>query len=201
MKKEIGRGAEAVIYLEKNVTKKRVQKNYRIAEIDIKLRKSRTKKEARILEKLKIINFPAPALIYTDKKEIIEMEYIKGLKLRDVLCLENHEVLMKELGKKIAVLHDNQIIHGDLTTSNFILSHEIVFIDFGLSFISNKIEDKAVDMHLLKQALESKHYQFSKSAFNAVINGYKNHKECREVLERLEKVEKRGRYKAKVSKH
>jgi tRNA A-37 threonylcarbamoyl transferase component Bud32 len=31
-------------------------------------------------------------------------------------------------------------------------------IDFGLSFVSDKVEDKAVDLHLFSEAVESKHF-------------------------------------------
>jgi len=201
MPKIIGRGAEAIIYLDKNVIKDRIKKSYRIPEIDNKLRKSRTKREAKIFTKLENIKFPAPKLISTDEKEKIEMSYIKGDKLRDVLTKDNYKELMKELGEKIAILHNNGIIHGDLTTSNFILNKEIYFIDFGLSFFDEHVEHKAVDLHLLKQALESKHYQFWEDAFKQALEGYKKAKDYKEVMTRFESVEKRGRYKQKSAKN
>ena len=79
-----------------------------------------------------------------------------------------------------------------------ILGKEIYFIDFGLSYFSHKIEDKAVDLHLLKQALESKHYKVWEKCFKAALKAYKKESEdTKEVLKRLETVEKRGRYKSK----
>lgn len=198
MKNIIGSGAEAIIYKEKDsVIKDRIEKSYRIKEIDSRLRKSRTKRESKIFEKLKSFNFPAPRLVETDSKERIEMDFIKGEKLRDVLDARNYKKLMNELGEKIAVLHNNGIIHGDLTTSNFILGDELYFIDFGLSFFSEKIEDKAVDLHLLKQALESKHYKIWEKCFEEALHGYKAAEDYSAVMERFEKVEKRGRYKQK----
>ena len=201
MKKEIGRGAEAVIYLDKNVIKDRIKKRYRIKEIDDRLRKSRTKRESKVFQKLAEIGFPAPKLINTNKTDTIEMSFINGDLLRDVLNKKNHKKLMSELGNKIAILHNNNIIHGDLTTSNFILNKGgIYFIDFGLSFFSNKVEDKAVDLHLLKQALESKHFQIWEKCFEAALDGYKKANDYSEVLERFKKVESRGRYKRKSSR-
>ncbi|MBI2131065.1 O-sialoglycoprotein endopeptidase, partial [Candidatus Woesearchaeota archaeon] len=68
----------------------------------------------------------------------------------------------------------------------------------GLSFFSQKVEDKAVDLHLLKEALESKHYRFWEKAFKAVIEGYSGKaKDAELTLKRLEAIEKRGRYRAK----
>ena len=197
--KKIAQGAEAKLYLtDSKIIKDRFQKEYRIKEIDKRLRKSRTKREAKIFTKLAQINFPSPKLIESDDKEKIVMEFIKGPKVRDILEEKNYKKLSEEIGKKLAILHNNNIIHGDLTTSNMILSKEIYFIDFGLSYFSHKIEDKAVDLHLLKQALESKHYKVWEDCFKSALKGYKKEsKDVKEVLKRLETVEKRGRYKSK----
>ena len=106
--------------------------------------------------------------------------------------------LSREIGEKVAILHNNQIIHGDLTTSNMILNKEIYFIDFGLSFFSRKIEDKAVDLHLLKEALESKHSKIWKKSYRTALGSYtKKAVDGKEVLKRIKVVEKRGRYKGK----
>ncbi|MBW2984008.1 Kae1-associated serine/threonine protein kinase [Candidatus Woesearchaeota archaeon] len=199
MRKFIAQGAEAKLYLEDGkIIKERVKKDYRIKEIDGRLRKFRTRREAKVLSKLHAMDFPGPKLIESDDKEIISMEYIDGPKLRDILDTSNYEKISEEIGKKAAVMHNNHMIHGDLTTSNMIFKDEVYFIDFGLSFFSHKIEDKAVDLHLLKQALESKHYKIWEKCFKAVIHGYKKEaKDAEQILERLKQVEGRGRYKQK----
>jgi len=180
------------------VVKDRFKKNYRIREIDEKLRKFRTKREAKVLEKLQKINFPTPKLINNNKKDTLEIKYIKGKLLKNILNNNNCIKLNKEIGEKIAILHNNNIIHGDLTTSNMIFDKEVYFIDFGLSFFSRKIEDKAVDLHLLKEALESKHSKMWKKSYKAALDGYvEKAVDGREVLERIKIVEKRGRYKGK----
>ena len=78
-----------------------------------------------------------------------------------------------------------------------ILSKEnkIFFIDFGLSFFSDKTEDKAVDLHLLKKALESKHYKIFEECFKAALEGYKKSDNYEAIIKRFQIVEKRGRYK------
>ncbi len=191
------KGAEAIILRkEGKIIKDRIKKSYRIKEIDEKLRKFRTRRELKILDTLTKIGFPAPRPIrMDDKKMTIEMDFVKGSKLRDVLEKKDYEGLCREMGEKIAVLHNNGIIHSDLTTSNMILEDEIYFIDFGLSFFSDKIEDKAVDLHLLRQALESKHYRIWERCFKSVLQGYKKANHYEQILKRLEVVEKRGRYK------
>ncbi|MBD3355048.1 hypothetical protein GF361_03615, partial [Candidatus Woesearchaeota archaeon] len=61
--KQIDRGAEATIYKDrKEILKEREKKGYRLKEIDDKLRKSRTRREAKVLNKLENINFPSPRL-------------------------------------------------------------------------------------------------------------------------------------------
>ena len=126
---------------------------------------------------------------------MIHMQYIKGDRLSETLNNYNEKKqfeVMKQIGKQVALLHKNNLIHGDLTTSNIILKEDKVFIiDFGLGFVSTKIEDKAVDLHLIKQAIEAKHFQNHEDLFKQFLKTYKD----KEVIKRLEVVEKRGRYK------
>ena len=160
----IAKGAEAELFLDgKIIVKNRIAKSYRIKDLDIFLRKSRTKREAKILSKL---NIAAPELIKVSDSSI-EMSYVEGEKVRDIL--DKNLSICKEIGQKIAKLHNQGIIHGDLTTSNMIYNNEVYIIDFGLSFFSHKIEDKAVDLHLLRQALESKHYDFRISTHHFLL--------------------------------
>src|SRR3989338_7819071 len=194
--KILNRGAEAILYKENNVVvKERIVKKYRHPEIDCMKRKYATRREASLIEKAQAV-IPVAKLLKKDEIAMkIEIEYLDGILIRD--CLEqNTESLCKEMGENVAKLHDADIIHGDLTTSNMILSkNKIHFIDFGLGFISPKVEDKAVDLHVLKQALEAKHYKVAEKAFISVLEGYQKSKNFSEVIKRLEKVEKRGRYK------
>ena len=206
-KKLIAQGAEAKIYLEKdNILKHRFKKSYRIEEIDEKLRSFRTRREAKILKKLESINFPSPKLIKSDDKENLIIEKVSGNLLKDILEKLDYKNLCSEIGKEIAALHNESIIHGDLTTSNMILgknfeeifSGKIYFIDFGLSFFSEKTEDKAVDLHLLKEGLKSKHYKIWDKCFKYILAAYRREaKNSKQTLKRLEDVEKRGRYRAK----
>lgn len=192
--KVLKQGAESVIFLDKDkIIKHRIKKSYRISEIDDKIRKSRTRSEAKLLEKAKV---NVPNVINVDDKEMkINMEYIQGDLLKDIFDDLNEKErlkLCKNLGEEISKLHSQNIIHGDLTTSNLILKEDkIYFIDFGLGFFSHKLEDKAVDLRLLKQALESKHYRSFPKTYDEILKNYKHS----DVKKRLEKVESRGRYK------
>lgn len=194
--KLIAQGAEAKIYsIDKKTIKERFEKKYRIPEIDLKLRKFRTKRESKVIERINSLGF-GPKLILTDEKKMdIVMEKIPGRKVREVL--DKKPELALEIGKKLAIMHDSGMIHGDLTTSNMIFNKQIYFIDFGLSFFSEKTEDKAVDIHLFKQAIESAHYKVEKKAYELFLHGYKDSKYFDETIKRLEIVEKRGRHKMK----
>lgn len=200
MIKKIAQGAEAILIQEdKEIIKKRIKKSYRLPILDEKLRKSRTKKEAKLLEKASKI-IPVPKLISSsDKTKEIKMEFIKGKKLSEYLdSLPNAKKICTLIGENIAKLHDADIIYGDPTTSNMLLSskdNKLYFIDFGLGFTSSKIEDKAVDLHLIKQALEAKHFNNYLSFINAIKEGYKISKHHKATFNRLKKVELRGRYK------
>ncbi|MEM4246858.1 MAG: KEOPS complex kinase/ATPase Bud32 [Candidatus Woesearchaeota archaeon] len=196
----IAQGAEAILRKQENkIIKERIPKDYRVPEIDEKLRTTRTRREANILKKLQKLRFPAPRLQkMDDKNKNIIMDFIEGPMLKEILH-ENPVEFSKEIGKKVGILHANNIIHSDLTTSNMIhCNNEVHFIDFGLSFVSSKAEDKAVDLHLLDQALESKHHNIYNKCISAVLEGYKEgNPNWKEVLKRLEKVESRGRNKKK----
>ena len=190
----IGKGAEANIYLSEDLVRKvRVPKSYRIPVIDSDIRKRRTRTEAKILQKISSIG---PDFLSSNNLDVIEMEFIRGDLLKDVL---NSDVsLAKSIGIKVGLLHDLNIIHGDLTTSNMILSkgNDLRLIDFGLSFFSDKVEDKAVDLHLFRTTTKSKHFAFEEDIWNLFVEGY-NPKNKVDVLNRLSVVEARGRNKQK----
>lgn len=194
----LGAGAEATVYRDgEQVIKERHAKRYRHPLLDAELRRSRTRREAKLLAKVPV---PHPALIETDREARITMEHIEGAPLKRLL--DDDIQLANAVGRHVAALHDQAIVHGDLTTSNMLLrkrdgQHEVVLIDFGLSFTSHDLEHKAVDIHLFKQALESKHHRVAAEAYTAFLDGYKESPEAAKVLQRLTVVEGRGRNKAK----
>jgi len=202
--KILARGAEAILIQKDNLLiKRRIPKSYRIKEIDEKLRKLRTRAEAKIMKKI-YGKINVPKILEQDEKtkEII-IEFINGKKLSenlDKFPLDKQKEICRKIGEEVAKLHKNNIIHSDLTTSNMILGDcqknlFPYFIDFGLSFHSLRIEDKAVDLHLFKQALESKHYKNWQILFDSFLQGYEIYEEYLKVKKQFEKVEKRGRYK------
>ncbi|MEM5813234.1 MAG: KEOPS complex kinase/ATPase Bud32 [Candidatus Aenigmatarchaeota archaeon] len=201
--KILQRGAEAIIYLENEniVVKDRIKKSYRIKEIDEKLRRIRTKREAKLLKVARDLGVRTPKVISAEEYKI-KMEFIYGKKLKDVLqnlSKEKIEEIFKIIANYIALLHSKDIIHGDLTTSNFILKDdEIYLIDFGLGFYSSRIEDKATDLYLLYQSIKSAHFNILNEAWNIILKKYiESYEKAELVIKRLGEIEKRGRYRGR----
>jgi TP53 regulating kinase-like protein len=202
------KGAEADLYKEEwyglqAIRKSRIQKKYRVDQLDSEIRRSRTVREARLLYEACRVGVPTPSIYFIDLDEAaIIMEYIEGDKLRDAMSRlgqEELERVLRTVGQQIGTLHRNNIIHGDLTTSNMILtpSGKVFFIDFGLGEFSSSIEEKGVDLHLMHRALESTHYRQSIRAFQLIIQGYglaTDKMQIAEVLGRVRQIELRGRY-------
>ncbi len=193
----IAQGAESKLYRDGDkLIKERVKKAYRISALDKRLRKHRNRREAKAMrEASKLIK--VPKILEVSEYKIV-MNYIDGDILRDVfsdLSKKDFKHVCRTIGEYIRKLHSRNIIHGDLTTSNMILKgKDLYFIDFGLSEISGKAEAKAVDLHVLKEALNSRHHDIAKKAWKLISKSYGD----KEVLDRLKIVESRGRKKIKT---
>ena len=191
----VGRGAEAILKKEGDyLEKERIKKSYRLKELDDEIRKSRTRREASLIRAARRIGVNVPSII-DESKETITMEFLDGKRIKDVLNENNYEELCTKIAYYIALLHKNEIIHGDLTTSNMMFKdNEIYFIDFGLGFKSARIEDKASDLYLMKQALDSTHFNISDRAWQIILKAYQQNYPEKRVMETLKKIEKRRRY-------
>ncbi|XP_075225418.1 TP53 regulating kinase [Lycorma delicatula] len=213
----IKQGAEGRIYkgvyLQKPViVKERFNKKYRHPELDDTLTKERIKAEARGIVRCKVAGIFTPALYLVDlKRRCIFMEdiensttakdYINKLN-EDEENEENKKCIDKlayEIGASVGKMHVNNIIHGDLTTSNILIkANKIYFIDFGLSHVSTSAEDKAVDLYVLERALLSTHAN-SDRFFKKILLSYQdNNKKYKEVITRFEEVRTRGRKRTMI---
>jgi TP53 regulating kinase-like protein len=202
------KGAEAHLFKEnwygiEVIRKHRLPKGYRISQLDSEIKRARTVHEARLMFEAAKCGVPTPSIYFIDLlNSTIIMEFIDGVRLKDVVdSLENERRvrIFQSIGQQIALLHRNDIVHGDLTTSNMILttSGKVFFVDFGLGDFSSSIEDKGVDIHLMHRALESAHFRCSAECFEAVVNGYNDtfgEKQASDILSRVKDIEMRGRY-------
>ena len=204
----IKKGAEASLFLEdwqgrKVIMKRRLPKRYRLPEIDEKIRTYRTIHESQLLHYAKEAGVPTPTIFMVDLVESnIIMECVEGKQVRQVLdrlSLEERQNLSRHIGRLIGRLHCKDIIHGDLTTSNMILTPggKVVFVDFGLGEKTVELELRGVDLHLMKRAFQSTHFRYAEGCFNAVLEGYTEvvgDEMAKKVLEKIREIEKRGRY-------
>ena len=177
------KGAEAVVTNSmligrKTIIKNRIRKGYRISEIDEKLRRERTRREARLLHKAKLAGVNCPAVLEVSEF-ILVLERVRGKSKINKKVAYNAGVILSKL-------HTADIIHGDYTPANLLYDgKELTVIDFGLGFFSSNIEDKAIDVVTI---LKSMPYE------KEFLKGYKVYAKFKEVMKRVEVIKTRVRY-------
>ncbi len=202
------KGAEASLFLKnwhgrKVIVKMRFPKRYRPAELDEKIRTYRTAHETQLMHEAKRAGVPTPRIFMVDiKNSVITMEFVEGRQVKQVLPhvpRKEKQEICAQIGMLIGKMHKSCVVHGDLTTSNMILYGEgkIFLVDFGLSEKTSEVEARGVDLHLMKRALQSTHYQFAEDCFKHVRKGYSlvlGEEESKRVFEKIREIELRGRY-------
>jgi TP53 regulating kinase-like protein len=192
------KGAESNIYLtkwynKKAISKIRIPKIYRQRILDEELRRRRTISESKMITLAKEFGLRTPYIYFVDpfRAEIV-MEFISGTRASKVLTSS----ICFDIGNFVSTLHLFNIIHGDLTPSNFIVNRKMTMIDMGLSFYSTRIEDKAMDIRLFNEILKSTYHQSYSKFFGEFLDGYKsvNSKELEKILQRIDEIETRKRY-------
>jgi Kae1-associated kinase Bud32 len=200
------RGAEADVILGdwqglEAVYKVRKPLNYRLSALDALIRHQRTLREADMLNRAKRAGVLAPYLYSVDPEQAtLVMEYVRGDRVKDLVDrLEAGPLfrLFREFGRATARLHAAGIMHGDLTTANVVQrGADLIFIDFGLSLHSVRVEDHAVDLRLIKETLAGAHPAVAVQAFLALREGYTGEAgpKSASVFTQLGGIERRGRY-------
>ena len=164
---------------------------------------------------------PVPAVHLLDERRgCVFMERLAGGTVRDRLrgmyqkrkagaspgeageadaCKPYERGVAEELARLVVRLHDAGVVHGDLTTSNFMMSGpeagggKMHVIDFGLAGTSTSNEDRAVDLYVLERAVATTH-PGSGAFVREVMSVYKNEsKSGDKVMQRLAEVRARGR--------
>jgi TP53 regulating kinase-like protein len=175
---------------------------YRLAELDVTIRRQRTIHEAELVHSARKAGVRVPRLYCIDvPRTTLVMEYVKGERLKELVSSAPEEEagnLFRELGRDAARLHSAGITHGDITTANVIVRDgELVFIDFGLSAHTSRLEDHAVDLRLIKETLIGAHPEVSSMALERLFEGYSGEAgatRTRAVIRQLGSIERRGRY-------
>jgi len=200
-------GAESVIFKIERwnqafVLKSRQAKPYLLEEIDSLLRKTRTARECRTLIIARTLGVRTPAVYSVDLNNYtILMDFIEGTQfklLAEKLPERQLTRLCFKFGESIAYLHEGEVVHGDPTTSNVIVDNQLRLwlIDFGLSEMNATVEMKGVDLHLIRRALETTHWDRQESMLNATIEGYVAvlGDSAEDPLSRMNEIRERGRY-------
>ena len=201
--KLLKKGAEADIYLtswdgSEAVLKIRKTKDYRNPSLDMRLRRQRTIRESQTISHVKSFGIPAPLVYFVNLGDSsIMMQKIPGTPVHDLP--ESRIVLLsREIGRLAGTMHRNGVMHGDLTTSNFVYFKKTVYVlDFGLSQKTCRPEDHAVDLRLIKEILNSAHARIIESSWRNFLAGYKSAvgaAYCAKITGLVLAIEGRGRY-------
>lgn len=222
-------GAEAKLYLgdyqgQKCLIKERFAKLYRHPELDKQLTKERMRSETKALTRCLTAGILVPRVYNMDlDTRRIYMEYFGRSRTvkQHILSVSNKpdeeavagqlDALGSRIGEVIGKMHANNIIHGDLTTSNMLLEpradddsgefaeYSLVMIDFGLAHYHTSAEDKGVDLYVLERALLSTHSAHP-ALFDSILVAYRlaNQTGCQEVIGKFEEVRARGRKRTMV---
>ena len=209
----IYQGAEARIYSCKFfgkpcILKERFTKKYRVAELDQKITQQRINQEARTMARCRRHGIACPAVYHVDnEKKSIYMEHVTdGETVRDFIHVSQQEgkdfsALAHKIAAALAAMHECDVIHGDLTTSNMIYNEaadKLTLIDFGLSSVSNLTEDKGVDLYVLERAILSSHPN-TEGFFQLVLSEYQHSSsKAASVINKLDEVRMRGRKRTMV---
>lgn len=201
------RGAEGDLYEtswcgRRAVLKVRRPKGYRNPELDARIRRGRTVREAQMLQRAKAAGVPAPSVFFADADRCsIVMRHVGG---GPASRASGGRLvgLARGMGALAGALHSAGIMHGDLTTSNFVVSGGRTYVvDFGLAASSRRPEDHAVDLRLFKEILNSAHAAEMPEAWPAFLAGYGSaagRGRLAEIAALVSEIEARGRYAAVV---
>src|SRR5437867_7234198 len=202
------RGAEADLSLAtigpwRVVIKRRVRKEYRNPTLDQQIRHDRTISEASRIHEAKTAGARVPSIVRVDvENHAIAMIHLDGKVARE--CLDDMGInesrkLLRSIGEQIGLLHTGGIVHGDLTTSNVIVSPfgAPFIVDFGMSRRSIEAEDRGVDLHLLQRSIVASHLRDTSPLIKAMTRGYgrtAGEKVLRSSLAKAREIARRGRY-------
>ena len=190
------RGAEATVSIDEDgVEKRRTPRAYRHPELDQRLRRERTRAEARLTSAARRAGVPTPLVLDVDLRETtLTLQHVGTCELREAVTDER----VRKVTRHLARLHGAGLVHGDPTTRNVRVATdgtepEVLLIDFGLGYHSDSPEDHAMDLHVLAGSLRGTEDD-AERLLECAIESYREHGDPA-VLDRLEDIAGRGRYR------
>lgn len=212
-------GAESRVYKgeyysKPAILKERFKKTYRLPELDQKLTKERIRAELKAYEKIgkrcKELFQRMSTVLYSDDRNIVMSEITDAENVSEFINKNEPSSAavadaLFQMGVVVAQIHSCGIVHGDLTTSNFLVKQleddttgepegnrkvVLIPIDFGLSSSSVTDEDRAVDLYVLERAIESTH---PKVDFALFLQSYQEKMGTDKINKKLDQVRMRGR--------
>jgi len=167
---EVSRGAEASLrrvdwWGFPALVKERDLKTYRPKALDERIRRERTRNEARLLVDARRLGVRTPLIYDIDlPKHRLTIEELPGPTLRQILedasvPPDDLPVAVRSFGRALGLLHAGSIAHGDLTSSNVLFPEgprgPPAFLDLSMGTRSPGIEELGIDLHLVEEDLKA----------------------------------------------
>ncbi len=182
----ISRGAEAALrrvdwWGFPALLKERDPKSYRPKALDDRLRRERTRTEARLLVDARRLGVRTPILYDIDlARHRLILEELPGPTFRELLedpAVAPEALLraVRAFGTALGRLHAGGISHGDLTSSNVLFPEGVegppALLDLSMGSRSAGIEELGIDLHLVEEDLKALHGR-SEGLVRAFHEGY-----------------------------
>jgi len=187
------------------LVKERDSKSYRPKALDERLRRERTRTEARLLVDARRLGVRTPILYDVDlAHHRLTLEEIPGPTLKQLLedptiPPESLDSAARSFGNALGVLHAGGISHGDLTSSNVLFPEgptgPPAFLDLSMGSRSPGVEELGIDLHLVEEDLKALHPR-ADALVRAFLEGYEagNPRGAKEVRQRARAIRGRIRY-------
>jgi Kae1-associated kinase Bud32 len=187
------------------LAKERDAKAYRPKALDDRLRRERTRTEARLLVDARRLGVRTPILYDIDlPRHRLILEELPGPTLKEILEDPNQEAdlvsqAVRSFGRALGRLHAGGISHGDLTSSNVLFpdgpAGAPAFIDLSMGSRSPGVEELGIDLHLAEGDLKALHPR-AEALLRAFHEGYVegNPEGAKDVRQRAKEIRGRMRY-------
>lgn len=206
----VARGAEAAVTRVEwlglaAVRKDRDPKAYRPKPLDDRLRRERTRTEARLLREARGLGVRTPLVYDIDlAHHRLVLEELPGPTLKALLEAPPSDLTelaapIEAFGRALGRLHAGGMSHGDLTSSNVLYptgpAGEPAFVDLSMGARPASLEERGIDLHLVEEDLAALHPEGA-ALFERFLEGYEggNPNGAKEVRQRAREIKGRIRY-------